>query len=147
MKKLLLLKHKGGKKLFVQTYVFMMLIRLGLFMLPFRQLQDLISQASRLKVLARLSSNTTISAIVLSVNRSSKYSPGNVKCLARALTTAVLMSIYSFPYKVNIGVAKDKDNNLEAHAWVESQGNAIVGNLPDLSRYVAMSPLGENLII
>ncbi|MEL6581827.1 MAG: lasso peptide biosynthesis B2 protein [Cyanobacteria bacterium J06607_15] len=147
MKKLLKLLRTGGKKLFLQTYVVMTVIRLGLLLLPFSRLQDLVLKSEQLTWLAIPGSGQTVRSIVLAVYRSGKYSPGNPLCLARALTTAVLMNIYGFPHQIEIGVAKGKDGKIEAHAWVTSEGKVIVGNLPDLSRYVPMSSRGKGLII
>lgn len=142
-----LLKVRGGKKLFFQAYIVMCLVRLGLLLLPFNRLQDLILESKKLTWLAIAKSEVTVSAIARAVNRSGKYSPGKPMCLARALTTAVLMSIYCFPYQINIGVAKGESGNIEAHAWVTWEGKVMVGNLPDLSRYVPMSAKGKGLII
>lgn len=139
--------NRGGKKLFLQAYISISLIRLGLYILPFHRLQYLIFKAERLKFVSMMIPDATVRAIALSVERSARYSMGNPMCLAKALTTVVLMSIYGFPYQINIGVAKDESNNLEAHAWVESDGKIVVGYLPDLSRYVPMSATGEGLII
>lgn len=148
MNKLLkLLRSRGGKKLFLQTYIIMSLVRLGLLLLPFSRLQQLIAMVKKWGFLAIASSEVNIRAIVLGVYRSGKYQPGNPVCLARALTTSVLMGIYSLPHQINIGVAKGKDGRLEAHAWVVSEGIVIVGNLPDLDRYIPMSSQGEGLII
>ncbi len=141
------LKSGGGKKLFVQAFTLMLLVRLGLLLLPFSQLQNLIEQTKSWKFLAFDAQNVTTRAIVLAIHRSAKYGPGTTKCLARALTTGVLMSRYGFPYQIKIGVAKGKNNQLEAHAWVESKGAVIVGDLPDLSRYIAMSSTERSLII
>lgn len=149
MKKLLKFRklNSSGKRLFVQAYFSMMLIRLGLLLLPFSKLQGLIKEISQRKMLFPTTRPITAWQVALAVHRSSKYSPGEVKCLARALTTAFLMSRYGLSYKMNIGVARGEQNNFEAHAWVESDGQVIVGNLPDLSRYAAMSSKGEGLII
>ena len=138
---------RGGKKLFLQAYILISMIRLGLYILPFQRLQSLILKAEGLKFFASVVPDATVRAIALSVERSARYSMGNPMCLAKALTTVVLMSIYDYPYQINIGVAKGKSDNLEAHAWVESEGRVIVGYLPDLSRYVPMSATGEGLII
>ena len=148
MKRLLkLLRSRGGKKLFLQTYITMSLIRLGLLLLPFSRLQELITKVKGWNFLAVASSEVNIRAIVIGVYRSGKYQPGNPMCLARALTTSVLMGIYSLPHQINIGVAKGKDGRIEAHAWVVSKDIVIVGNLPDLDRYTPMSSQGERLII
>lgn len=140
-------KLRGGKKLFIQTYVVMCLVRLGLLLLPFSRLQDLILKSKKLTWLAIAKSEVTVGAIALAVHRSGKYSPGQPMCLAKALTTAVLMSVYSLPYQINIGVAKGESGKIEAHAWVTWEGKVMVGNLPDLERYVPMSAKGKGLII
>ncbi|MEO1340668.1 MAG: lasso peptide biosynthesis B2 protein [Cyanobacteria bacterium J06635_13] len=147
MKKLLKLLRTGGKKIFLQAYVVMTVIRLGLLLLPFSRLQDLVLKSEQLTWLAIPGSGQTVRSIVLAVYRSGKYNPGNPLCLARALTTAVLMNIYGFPHQIEIGVARGKDGKIEAHAWVTSEGKVIVGNLPDLSRYTPMSSRGKGLII
>ena len=139
--------NRSGKKLFLQAYLLMILIRLGLLLLPFRRLQNLILKVKRFESIAAVDPQPSLGAIAQSVHRSARYSPGEVMCLAKALTTAVMMSIYGFPYKIKIGVAKGESNKLEAHAWIESEGKVVVGYLPDLSRYVAMSSTGEGLII
>lgn len=140
-------KARGGKKLFLQAYIVMCLIRLGLLLLPFNRLQNLILKSKKLTWLEIASSEVTVGAIARAVNRSGKYSPGQPMCLARALTTAVLMSIYGFPYQINIGVAKGESGKIEAHAWVTWEGKVMVGYLPDLSRYIPMSAKGKGLII
>ncbi len=47
------------------------------------------------------------------------------------------------PADLRIGVAKSAEGRLEAHAWVEICGQIVFGDLPDLSRYKALSPLDE----
>lgn len=138
--------NRGGKKLFLQACILMMLIRLGLLLLPFRQLQSLILKVNQRKVLTPVSPDITTWDIAVAVRRSTKYSL-NVKCLAKALTTGMLMTTYDLPYKINIGVAKGDCNNLEAHAWVMSEGKVVVGYIPDLARYVTMTSKGEGLVI
>jgi len=148
MKRLLkLAKGSRGKKLFLQTYITMTLVRLGLLVLPFSQLNNLVGKSKRLKFLVLAPQEVNSGRIVQAVYRSSRHQPGSPMCLARALTTAILMNIYDFPYEVNIGVAKGENGKIEAHAWVMSQNTVIVGNLSDLSRYVPMSAKGEGLII
>ena len=148
MRKLLKFRRLSrGKKLFLQTYIAMCLVRLGMLVLPFNRLQNLVRETKTMNFLAIAKSQVTLGRIVQAVHRSSKYSPGKVMCLARALTTAVLMNIYELPYELKIGVAKGESGQLEAHAWVVSEEKIIMGNLPDLSRYVAMSSNKGELIV
>lgn len=137
---------QSDRHIFWRAYLLMMLVRLGMLLLPFKKLQNLILKANQLKFLARFSPSFTVKDIAIGVNRSARFSPGEVKCLAKALTTAVLMEIYSLPYQTKIGVAKGENNNLEAHAWVESEGKIVIGYLADMSRFIPMSSMGDSLI-
>lgn len=148
MKKLLLLvSHSRGKKLFLQTYLVMSLVRLGMLLLPFKRLQNFVSRSQQLTFLAVAPQEVNVSSIARAVERSGHYQPGKPMCLAKALTTAVIMNMYGFPHQVNIGVAKSELGKIEAHAWVVFQSQVIVGNLPDLSRYIPMSKSDRGLII
>jgi len=124
----------------------MILIRLGLLLLPFNRLQSLVAKSKQLTFLALSPDQVNPGRIARSVYRCSRYQPGNPMCLAKALTTAALMNIYDLPCKINIGVAKG-EKGIDAHAWVISQGAIVVGDIPDLSRYVVMSAKGKEPII
>jgi hypothetical protein len=62
-------------------------------------------------------------------------------CLPQALATEALLVRYGYPADLRIGVAKVAAGRLTAHAWVESRGRVMVGDLRDLSRYVPLPPL------
>ena len=67
--------------------------------------------------------------------------PGGAKCLAKALTTQVLMERRGCDCAFKIGVAKTDKGELEAHAWIEKDGQVIMGMLPDLDRFKSLPPL------
>ncbi|MEL6494582.1 MAG: lasso peptide biosynthesis B2 protein [Cyanobacteria bacterium J06623_7] len=138
---------RRGKKLFIQAYIVMCLVRLGLLALSFSRLQNLVLKSKRLTWLGIAKSEVHVGAIALAVHRSGKYSPGQPMCLAKALTAAVLMNIYGFPYQMHIGVAKSPGGKFEAHAWITWEGKVVVGKLPDLERYQPMAAKGKGLII
>ena len=129
----------GDRYLLISTFILLSLVRLGLFLLPFKTLQKLLSAISQIKTKSNEVDLTNLGKIVGSVNLSSRYMPLGVKCLARALTTQVLMSQYGYLPQLKIGVAKGEQGKLEAHAWVEYQGKLVIGYLPDLSRFIPLS--------
>lgn len=119
--------------LIAKVFLLLGLIRLGLWQLAFSNLRRFLEAISRrYSFFYRCQS---IEKLIWTVNVSSRYMPGNVKCLARALTTDVLLNCNDYPSSLRIGVAKEKVGKLEAHAWVESQGRVLIGNLRDLERY------------
>lgn len=150
MKQLHRLVKTGYKerKILLITSTLITTIRLGLWLLPFQRLLALLDKFSQFNCARQVSSRQTSSGqvsvrkIVWSVNSVSNYIPGmKCKCLARALSTQVLMKRYGHAPKLQMGIAKTGEGKLEAHAWVEFQGIVIIGNLPDLSRFLPLPSL------
>jgi hypothetical protein len=127
--------------LLLMTFILMTTIRLGLWLLPFRVLLKL--QIKMMSLMHQTPNPTPVNLarIIACVNLSTRYMPGGAKCLARALTTQVLMHHYSHSGELRIGVAKSTTGSLEAHAWIEHQGQVIIGNLEDLSRFIPLPSL------
>lgn len=129
--------NKLEQQLLIQAYVLMTIIRLGLFFVSFQFLKSFLEKIVQFKKTTNL--KITTKDIAIAIYLSSRVSFGNVRCLAQALTTNTLMNIYGYPCQLHIGVAKGEDNRLEAHAWVEAEGEVIVGYLPNLPRFKVMS--------
>lgn len=123
--------------LLLYTFALLTLVRLGLKFLSFEQLQDAVTRLQR-KSLRK--PTYTLEGVVWAINLCTKYMPGGAKCLARALTVQHLLHWQGYPFEIVIGVAKGDRNQLEAHAWVISEDQIVVGWLPDLERY---RPLGN----
>jgi hypothetical protein len=114
-------------------------VRLGLLLLPFRVVLKIVQKLGDYPLIP--SHPLPISHIVWMVNVSSRYTPGGAKCLARALTTQVLLNWQKYYPDLRIGVAKATTGKLEAHAWIEYQGRVVIGNLSDLARYIPFPSL------
>lgn len=130
--------------LLIQSIVVLNGIRLGLRFLPFRtwqqKLQGVVAQGHY-----REENPAAVEQVVWAVNVVSRRSPG-VKCLARALTTQILLIWQGQPSELCIGVAQD-NGQFAAHAWVEHRGKIVIGKLPDLNRYQrlpALTPLSTH---
>ncbi|HBB33920.1 MAG TPA: lasso peptide biosynthesis B2 protein [Cyanobacteria bacterium UBA8803] len=126
--------------LLIEAGILLAGIRLGLWLLPFNILYQLVSRITSATTKLQEVNQTSINKVSWAVVTVSRYMPG-VKCLARALTTQILLSWYGQSAHLCIGVAKGESGKLEAHAWVESQGKIAIGNLPDLSRYTLLPSL------
>ena len=74
------------------------------------------------------------------VEVASRYVPF-ATCLTRALAVQMLFTREGYPAHLCIGVAKSKEYRLEAHAWVESEGRIVTGDLKDISRFNLLPPL------
>jgi Transglutaminase-like superfamily len=129
----------GHQKLLFQALVVVGLIRIGLWMLPFRTVMRGLSVLTRRDVPESLEGTTAEqdldNRVGWRVKTVSRWIPG-ATCLTQALATQMLLSRRGQESDLRIGVAKGEGGKLEAHAWVELNGKVIIGKLPDLYRYV-----------
>ncbi len=68
----------------------------------------------------------TAGRIAWAIAVAARYIPGS-KCLVQAIAGRNLLASYGFPGVIHIGVAKDSKNWLSAHAWVEVEGQTVIG--------------------
>jgi Transglutaminase-like superfamily len=129
--------HNNDRNLLFKTFILLSLVRLGLWLLPFQKLLHLLGKIG-LTAAQELLETVPLDRIVWAVNLNSSYTLGNVQCLPRALTTQVLMRMHGYTPQLRIGVAKGEQGNLEAHAWVENQGQVVIGYLRDFSRFTPL---------
>lgn len=121
------------------------LIRLALWLLPFKVVRQHITA-----VAAQWESHTcpnpvAVNSIVWSVTAAGCCTPGGAKCLAKALTTQLLLNRYGYTHQLHIGVAMGEAQMVEAHAWIEYEDRVIMGSLQDLSRFKSLSRTGVTL--
>ncbi len=130
----------SDRNLIAIAFVLLGVIKLGLLLLRFGNLLKLLHHISNLNFYLPTSpeNQISISKIVWAVNVATRYMPGSAKCLARALTTQLLMNSYGYHPELRIGVAKGEGGTLEAHAWIEYQGQVAIGYLTDLSRFIPL---------
>lgn len=63
-------------------------------------------------------------------------------CLPQAVTAEALLTRAGYPALLRIGVMKRPDGRFEAHAWAESDGRIVIGDLPwGLGEYSHLPPL------
>lgn len=119
--------------LFVQAFGWLTLVRLGLRFLPFAQLQAKVDRMAQKP--NRAQGYYTLYGLVWAVEAATRVMPGGAKCLARAMTTQILMGQNGYPYDLCIGVLKGTTGELKAHAWIESDQKIVMGWLPEIERY------------
>lgn len=112
--------------------------RLSLWVLPFNTVRRLFERST-----TRTASPPvpTPERIGWAISVAKRYVPvGN--CLPQALAAASLLGRNHYPVEFRIGVVKTERGGLEAHAWVESGGRLVVGDLTQgLSTYTPLPPI------
>lgn len=74
----------------------------------------------------------------LAANRASRYAPG-ATCLVRAMAGKFLFDRKSFASSICVGVAKEINEPLKAHAWLKSGDLVVIGDEErQLGRYAPL---------
>lgn len=133
------------KKLLGQSLLFVLGIRLGLWILPFRWLNGWLAKVGAANLDSRPVNWITIHNVARSVRSCSRYVP-HASCLTQALATQTLLRLRGLDSQLRFGVDKDENRKLIAHAWVESNGKIIIGKLADLHRYSVLSQKQERVV-
>ncbi len=127
--------------LLCKALVLIGLIRVGLWMIPFRRLNPLIQRVIAQVSRQEPSDVISVSNVVWAIEAASYYFPGKPKCLARALTTQILLNHYGHACELRIGVAKTETEGFVAHAWIERDGQVLIGGDYNLSSLTLLPSL------
>lgn len=126
------------RKMLVKAVLLLWVARLGLWILPFQTLRDLLIKKRHQSAAASGAEATMVQKITRSVRVASRCVPA-ATCLSQALVTVALLEGSGLSGSLRIGVARNKVGKLEAHAWVEREGKVIIGgNEADLAHFTVL---------
>ena len=130
----------GDRNILIRAGLLLWGVRIGLWILPFPRLRDLLSKKTT-KPVATSQSETQARKVARYVRLMSRYVPV-ATCLVQALVTVRLLEEAGLPACLRIGVARSNSGELEAHAWVESGGRVVIGGSHvDLARFTVLHPV------
>ncbi|MBO9613787.1 MAG: lasso peptide biosynthesis B2 protein [Dyadobacter sp.] len=121
------------KWIFLRAVWCLLWIKAGLLLLPFslfRKWYHRLSRPSRVQETAP----ETMERTVWAVDTAANLLPFELLCLPRALATKYLLR-NSPALTLEIGIEINPTKQFEAHAWVEQNGNIIIGRWPDTVSY------------
>lgn len=130
------------KKLFCQSFLFVAAIRLSLWIFPFRTLTRRLARFGRNEASAPQIDWSVINDVTRAVGVCSRFVP-QATCLTQALATQTLLRIKRQNCDLKIGVDKDANNRLTAHAWIEVNGKIVIGKLPGHKRYKVLNQIRQ----
>ena len=133
----------ADRRLLVTAALLLAAIRLGLTLLPYRQLRKLVDRLARVASRRQPAPSASAERIAWAVTRASRSVPA-ATCLTQALAARVLLERRGHPASVRIGIGRAEGAPLLAHAWVECEGRIVLGGT-DLTRYTSLLALeGES---
>lgn len=107
--------------------------------LAFRRWRELLERAASPG--AAKAGAPSVDEVAWAVETARRWLPGEYKCLPAAYAAHLLLSRHGHPSEVHVGVARDAQGKVEAHAWVDSGGRTIIGLVEDMQRFVPFPPL------
>lgn len=111
--------------LLIRASLLLWATRIGLWLLPFQMLRRLLAAfASR----------------PMQVQDTERFSKASVVWAVEALAAQVLLAWRGYPALLRIGVVKGDKDDLQAHAWVESEGEVVISGY-ELERYAHLATL------
>ena len=118
----------ADKLLLFKVSFLLIFVRVTLFLLPLlsirRALNFLIPKSPITRPEGIQTKKKNIVWAIGAVSRRIRFTEN---CLVKALVVDVLFKGAGYPAILHIGVAKKKTSSLEAHAWVESEGQVVIG--------------------
>jgi hypothetical protein len=131
--------HLNGAErlLILQIFVLLFTVRLGLWWMSFKRLQAYLARVALNG--GRPPNLRPISARRMAgfVTAAGRYVPG-ASCLTQSLVAATLLRRAGHAAVLRLGVGRDGENTFRAHAWVECDGEVVIGQIENFGSY---SPL------
>lgn len=115
---------------FAPAYLLLGLSRAVLLTVPFRQIAPLLGYGMHSAVIVPLASEREIFHalhIGRAIRTAARYTPWESTCLPQALAACILLRLKQVPYALYLGIKKDGDSSMVAHAWVRTDHAAVTG--------------------
>lgn len=126
----------------VEAALLLAVIRPGLRLLPFQTLRRLLERVGRMSASSREVHYSSAESVRRVVTTASRYLPASGACLTRALAVQTMLARRGRPALLRIGVARDEQGRLQAHAWVASEGKVVIGG-SEIDGYTPLPALEE----
>lgn len=113
--------NKEDKKLVLKSFFLNYYVRLITWIFPFQKVRKIVQDKGR----HQKRNQIELSRLTWAVNVTS-HNVFRSTCLTKALTAQILMEQYGYHPLLRIGVMKDEE--FEAHAWLEYEGEVVLGD-------------------
>ena len=120
--------------MFLRAWLLLGAVRFGLWLLPFKKIQQFMKRAKQAD-----ETRADIESLKHAIVATSRYIPRST-CLVQALAMSLLLKHYGHSSDLRIGVARNEEGKFQAHAWVERNGQVLIGG-PNIEQYTRFSPL------
>lgn len=121
----------GERLLVLEALFFVTVARLALFSVPFKRIVRFLGQevppGSSADTSVPASAANEVRLLGAAIDRVSRHTPWETACLAQAAAGKFMLRRRGLPSRLYLGTRRDEQGRLQAHAWLETGGQFIVG--------------------
>ena len=126
------------KRLLFKAVFLVLLIRFITFIFPFNIIKSFLSNLKSDKN-SHSANRPLADRIRWAVDAVSNKIPFTKNCLIKSMSIHLLLVNYGYESTMHFGAAKDNENRLKAHAWIESEGK-VFSSESELGYYTLLKP-------
>lgn len=132
----------------MHTYWLLGIVRLLVLIMPFRHIAPYLGKHMVESPYSGPRDYAFVRRVKWAIDIMSRHTPWESKCLVQAITGKILLRHRRLDNTLYLGVARDQDSALEAHAWLRSGSYAVTGGCGEAFTIVAkfadtLSMMGE----
>lgn len=118
------------------AYLMVVVVRLALWCMPFRYVHRFFKRLS-VRQTPGADTHGRRRRIAAAISIVSHFMP-KASCLTQALAAQALLRLKGESAQLHFGVTRDAKGCFKAHAWLESDGHLLIGDLPELGSFRPM---------
>ncbi len=133
----------ADKFLLLEALILIVVIRIGLSIRGYAAIARFVDRFDRGDSTSSNSADSFSYRAAWAVSKASRIIKNDKPCLAQSLALRLLLNRKGLGSKIVIGVKKSDDFSIQAHAWVEKEGEVLIGGASSPFRYAIMSAQDE----
>ncbi len=131
----------SDKWLLLQAAAGILIVRIGLWVLPFRTMVRLFQRHQEEEGTLTVEQLKRQRRIVWAVSAVGHRVLRKRPCLTEAFVAQHMLRVAGIPTRLRIGVQKDDRTGFAAHAWLEREGYVVIGGADSPTRFVPLPPI------
>ena len=130
------------RRLILEALVLVTLVRASIVVLRFTTLRRGAGAYVWLRSRGSRACDRRVSAgrVAWAVNAVARRLPVRTSCLVDAIAADAMLRRRGFASAFRVGVRRPDRRPLDAHAWVECEGEVVVGGVDELAAYAILAP-------
>lgn len=126
--------------LFLRAYVWVWSIRVALWIFPFPRLYDWTMRFREGPIGDKPLPAPAVFKIVWAVSAAARRVP-KATCLTQALATQIMLGRRGHRTTLQLGIMKSEAGKMDAHAWLERDGQVVIGLNDTFEHLTRLPPL------